>query len=159
MKCFLKKLLNHEIFRSMVSWAMKNFFENFVKLSDPYSYILDVRSLKPQHHFLCPVSKWQSPNHCEVSLRCNVLWDLILTVGNCVYMSWPGMITELLESVDQRHSSNLHVRSGESFQKRRTHLFSVISIVVMNGLNQILEYLIFDVTNFQWKDFWELLHA
>ena len=28
MKHFLKKLLGHEIFRSMVSWAMKHFLKN-----------------------------------------------------------------------------------------------------------------------------------
>ena len=28
MKYFLKKLLGHEIFSSMVSWATKNFFKN-----------------------------------------------------------------------------------------------------------------------------------
>ena len=44
MKHFLKKLLAHEIFRSMVSWATI-FFERFVKLSSPPSYILNVRSL------------------------------------------------------------------------------------------------------------------
>ena len=69
-------------------------------------------------------------------------------LGNCVYMSSPGEITMLLESVYQCHSSNLFVRNDESFQKRQTHLFSVISVVVMNGLNQILEYLILQVTNF-----------
>ena len=41
MKCFLKILLGHEIFRSMVSWAMKE----FVKPSGPYFYILNARSL------------------------------------------------------------------------------------------------------------------
>ena len=34
MKYFLKKLLGHEIFRSMVSWTTK-FFEKFVKPSYP----------------------------------------------------------------------------------------------------------------------------
>ena len=69
-------------------------------------------------------------------------------VGNCVYMSLPGVIIKLLESVYQRHSSSLHVKNDESFQKRQTHHFSVISMVVMHGLNQILEYLILQVTNF-----------
>ena len=35
MKYFLKKLLGHELFRSMVSWVTKIFFEKFVKLSGP----------------------------------------------------------------------------------------------------------------------------
>ena len=41
MKNFLKKLLSHEIFRSIVSWAT-NFFEKFVKPSGPLppTYIL-----------------------------------------------------------------------------------------------------------------------
>ena len=34
MKYFLKKLLGHEIFKSVVSWATK-FFEKFVKPSGP----------------------------------------------------------------------------------------------------------------------------
>ena len=46
MKNFLKKILGHEIFRSMVSWATKHFFERFVKHSGAPSYILNVRSLK-----------------------------------------------------------------------------------------------------------------
>ena len=62
-------------------------------------------------------------------------------------MTLSGVTTELLESVYQRHSSNLHVRNDESFQKRQIHLFFVISVVVMIGLNQILEYLILQVTN------------
>ena len=45
MKYFLKKLLGHEKFRSMVSWATKFFLEKFVKPSGPLSYILNVRSL------------------------------------------------------------------------------------------------------------------
>ena len=51
MKCFLKKLLGHEIFRSMVSWARKFFFEKSIKPSSPppppspFSCILNVRSL------------------------------------------------------------------------------------------------------------------
>ena len=32
---FPKKLLGHEIFRSMVSWATNLFFEKFVKPSGP----------------------------------------------------------------------------------------------------------------------------
>ena len=46
-KYFLKKLLGHEIFRSMVSWATNFFFffEKFIKLSDSPSYILNVRSV------------------------------------------------------------------------------------------------------------------
>ena len=41
MKYFLKKLLGHEIFRSMVSWATKNFLKN-LKFSNiqPWSGIL-----------------------------------------------------------------------------------------------------------------------
>ena len=109
--------------------------------------------LKPQHHFLCPVSKWQSPYHCKVSLNCNVLLKLILMVGNCVYMSLPCVITELLELVYQHHPSSLHVRNDESFQMRKTHLFSVISLVLMNALNQILEYFILQVTSFCRKIF------
>ena len=45
MKYFPKKLLDHEIFRSIVSWAPSFFFEKFVKPSSPSSYILNVRSL------------------------------------------------------------------------------------------------------------------
>ena len=68
--------------------------------------------------------------------------------GNCVHMSLPGVIIELLELVCQRHYSSPHVKNDESFQKRQTHKFSIISVVVMNGLNQILEHLILQVTNF-----------
>ena len=32
MKVFLKKLLDHEIFRSMVSWAMNFFWKNLQKV-------------------------------------------------------------------------------------------------------------------------------
>ena len=42
-KYFLKKLLDHEIFRSMASWAM--IFLKFLNPSGPRSYILNVRSL------------------------------------------------------------------------------------------------------------------
>ena len=35
MKHFLKKLLGHEIFKSMVFWATKSFFEKIVKPSGP----------------------------------------------------------------------------------------------------------------------------
>ena len=45
MKYVLEKLLDHEILRSMVFWATKNFFEKIVNPSDPPSYILNVRSL------------------------------------------------------------------------------------------------------------------
>ena len=45
-KYFPKKLLGHEIFRYMVSWATNLFFEKFVKPSGPPSYILNVRFLK-----------------------------------------------------------------------------------------------------------------
>ena len=45
MKYFSKQQLVHEIFRSMVSWAMKFFFEKFVKPSGLPSYIFNVRSL------------------------------------------------------------------------------------------------------------------
>ena len=44
MKCFLKKLLSHEIFRSMVSWTTNFFVEKFVKPSAPPFYIFNVRS-------------------------------------------------------------------------------------------------------------------
>ena len=44
MEYFLKKLLGHEIFRSMVSWSME-FFWKILKQSGPASYILNVRSL------------------------------------------------------------------------------------------------------------------
>ena len=69
-------------------------------------------------------------------------------VGNCVHMGFPGVIIQLLESVYERHSSSLHVKNDESFEKRQTHQFCVVSMVVMNGLNQILKYLILQVTNF-----------
>ena len=46
MKYFPKKLLGQEVFRSMVSWAKKYFFEKFVKPSAPPSYIFNVRSLR-----------------------------------------------------------------------------------------------------------------
>ena len=45
MNYFLKKLLVHEVFRSMVSWATEFFFEKFVISSGPASCILNVRSL------------------------------------------------------------------------------------------------------------------
>ena len=45
MKYFRKKLLGHEVFRSMVSWATKFFLKN-LKNPQPPSYILNVRSLK-----------------------------------------------------------------------------------------------------------------
>ena len=35
MKYFLKKLLGHEVFRSMVSWPTTFFFEKFVKTTGP----------------------------------------------------------------------------------------------------------------------------
>ena len=44
MKYFPKKLLGHEIFRSMVPWAT-NFFKKISKTLRPSSYILNVRSL------------------------------------------------------------------------------------------------------------------
>ena len=37
MKYFLKKLLGHEIFRSMILWATNFFFEKFIKPSAPPS--------------------------------------------------------------------------------------------------------------------------
>ena len=40
MKYFLKKLLGHKTFRSVVSWATKDFFEKFVKPSGPPSTYL-----------------------------------------------------------------------------------------------------------------------
>ena len=69
-------------------------------------------------------------------------------VGNCVHMNSPGVIIELLASVYQRHFSSHHLINDESIQKRQARLFSIISMVIMNGLNQILKYLIFQVTNF-----------
>ena len=45
MNYFWKKLLGHEIFSTMVSWAM-NVFETFVEPSGPLSYILNVRFVK-----------------------------------------------------------------------------------------------------------------
>ena len=42
MKYFRKKLLGHEVFRSMVSWATKFFFKKFVKPSGP-----------PPTHLMC----------------------------------------------------------------------------------------------------------
>ena len=45
MKYFQKKLLGHEIFRSMVSLATKNFLQS-PPLPRPPSYILNVRSLR-----------------------------------------------------------------------------------------------------------------
>ena len=41
-------------------------------------------------------------------------------VGNCVHMSSPGVVIELLESVYQRDSSRLHVINDKIFQKRQT---------------------------------------
>ena len=56
MKDFRKKLLSHEIFVPMVSWATKFLFENLVKPSapppPPPSYILNVRSLNAQQNHL-----------------------------------------------------------------------------------------------------------
>ena len=45
MKYFLKKILDHEIFRSMVSRATNSFFENFAKRSGPPSDIFHICSL------------------------------------------------------------------------------------------------------------------
>ena len=45
MKYFSKQLLDHEIFRSMIFWATKFFFEKFVKPPGLPSYIYNVRSL------------------------------------------------------------------------------------------------------------------
>ena len=56
-------------------------------------------------------------------------------VANCVHMNLPGVIIELLESIYQRHSSSIHVKNDESFQKRQTYQFSVISMAVMSDLN------------------------
>ena len=54
MKYFLKKLLGHEIFVSMVFWATNFFFEKFVKPSGSSpSYVLNVCSLNKfffKHH-------------------------------------------------------------------------------------------------------------
>ena len=54
MKDFRKKLLSHEKFVPMVSWATKFLFENLVKPSapPPPSYILNVRSLNAQQNHL-----------------------------------------------------------------------------------------------------------
>ena len=49
MKNFLKKVLGHEIFRSIVSWTTIFFFEKFVQPSGPPSYILNVHSLTQTH--------------------------------------------------------------------------------------------------------------
>ena len=68
--------------------------------------------------------------------------------GNDTHMRSPGVIIQLLKWVYRRSSSNLHVRNDESFQKRQLHLFSVISMMIVNGLNQNLEYSICQVTNF-----------
>ena len=46
MEYFLKKLLGHEIFKSMVSRATNLFFEKFVKPFVLSSSIINVRSLK-----------------------------------------------------------------------------------------------------------------
>ena len=54
MKYISKKLLGHEIFRSMVSWATIYFFKKFVS---PPSYILNVRSLNTS-----VVLIWKSAN-------------------------------------------------------------------------------------------------
>ena len=60
MKYFLKKLLGHVIFRSMVSWATKMFFEKFVKPSGLPSYILNVRSVieefRSKNEFSCNIT-------------------------------------------------------------------------------------------------------
>ena len=69
-------------------------------------------------------------------------------VGNCVHMNLLGVINKLLQLVYQRHSSRLHLKNDESFQKRQIPRFPVISVVVMSGLNQILKDLILQVTNF-----------
>ena len=45
MKYFPKKLLGHEIFRSMVSWATKDFLKDLQNPLAPPSYILNVQSL------------------------------------------------------------------------------------------------------------------
>ena len=54
MKYFLKKLLGHETFRSMISWAT-NFFCKICKTLRPPSYIRNVRSFswKLQAHTSC----------------------------------------------------------------------------------------------------------
>ena len=55
MKDFRKKLLSHEIFVPMVSWATNFLFENLVKPSappPPPSYILNVPSLNAQQNHL-----------------------------------------------------------------------------------------------------------
>ena len=45
MKYFLKKLLGHEILRSMIFWAIKFFLSKIVKSSGSHPYILHARSL------------------------------------------------------------------------------------------------------------------
>ena len=67
-KYFLKKLLGHEIFWSMVSWATNFFFEKLVKPPRLPSYILNVRSLKsndiicnPLGTFLCLIISTKCP--------------------------------------------------------------------------------------------------
>ena len=69
-------------------------------------------------------------------------------VGNCVHINLLGVIIKLLQLVYQRHSSRLHLKNDESFQKRQIPRFPVISVVVMSGLNQILKDLVLRVTNF-----------
>ena len=44
-KFFLKRLLGHEKFRSMVSWATEYFLKNLQNPPAPFSYILNVRFL------------------------------------------------------------------------------------------------------------------
>ena len=44
MKYFLKKIMGHEIFRSMVSWATKNVLKNLLIPPAP-PLLLNVRSL------------------------------------------------------------------------------------------------------------------
>ena len=46
MKYFMKKLLGHEIFRSMVYWVTKYFLKNLWNYPAPPSYIFNVHSLK-----------------------------------------------------------------------------------------------------------------
>ena len=48
MKYFLKKLMGHEIFRSMGFLGYEILFEKIYKTLRPPSYILNVRSLKQQ---------------------------------------------------------------------------------------------------------------
>ena len=70
MKYVSKKLLGHEIFKSMVSWATIYFFKKFVS---PPSYILNVRSLNTS-----VVLIWKSANWFTEQMHwLNFVWGQI----------------------------------------------------------------------------------